>query len=131
VAAAGTVRLPDLGDGHHVQRVVDAAISGPRQPVPDLLAGGGVDGCGAVVGGELILRREPVDGLDLGQDAAGDHGADAVEGGQVRASGFDEFADLGADALHLRVERPDVVKMLSRQLQAHLCDGLVGPQLVQ
>jgi hypothetical protein len=116
VAAAGAVGLPDLGDGHHVQRMVDTSVAGSGESVADLVAGGRVDRGGSVVGREVVLGRESVDGRDFGEDAAGDDGADAVEVGQVGAGAVDEFADLLADGFHLGVERADVVEMLLGQL---------------
>lgn len=82
----------------------------------DLVAGGCVDGGGSVVGGEVVLAREPVDGLDLGEYPAGDDRADAVEIGQAGAAAIDEFADLSTDGLHLRVERADVLEVLFGKL---------------
>jgi hypothetical protein len=131
VGPAGRARVADLGHGHHVQRVVQTPVSGPGEPMPDLLAGGGIDGCGAVVGGEVILGREPVDRFDLGEDAAGDDRADAVELGQVRAGAHDQGIDLPADSLHLRVQGSDVVQVLVRELQPHQRDRLLRPQFVQ
>jgi hypothetical protein len=111
--------------------MVDAPVSGSGESVSDLVAGGGVDGCGAVVGGEMILAREPVDGLDLGEDAAGDDGPYSVEVNQVRAGALDEFLDLRADGLHLGVEGSDVLEVLFGQLQPHLGDWVIWAQFVQ
>jgi hypothetical protein len=63
--------------------MVEAAVAGSGEPVPDLITGGGVDGGAAVVGGEVVPAREPGDVTDFGQDAPGDEGADTVELGQV------------------------------------------------
>jgi hypothetical protein len=114
-----------------VQGVVDAPVAGAGESVSDLVAGGRVDRCGAVVGGEMVLAREPVDGLHLGQDPAGDDRPDPVELGQRGAGAGDELVDLFADRPHLRVQSTDVVEMLFGQLQAHLCDGVVRAEFVQ
>jgi hypothetical protein len=114
-----------------VQRVIDAPISSSGKSVPHLVTGGGVDGCGAVVGGEVVLGREPVDGLDLGEDAAGDDWPDSVEVGEVGAGGLDEFVDLGADGLHLGVDGSDVLEMLLGELHPHQGDWVLWPQFVQ
>jgi hypothetical protein len=89
--------------------VVESAVTGAGEPVPDLLAGGGIDGCGAVVGGEVMPAGKPVDGLDFGQDPPGDEGTDAVEIGQLGAGLLDQRGDLIADGVHLRVQCPGVV----------------------
>jgi hypothetical protein len=111
-----------------VQRVVEAAIASAGEAVSDLLAGGGIDGCGAVVGGEVVPRREAVDVLDLGQDSAGDDRADAVEIGQVRSAGRDEFADLAAHRLDLRVNRLDVCDVFVGELDPNDVDRGVRAQ---
>jgi hypothetical protein len=68
-AAFGVVA--DLDDGHDVQDSVQATIAGPGQPVPDLLAGGRVDGCGAGPGGEVGHGPEPGDVPDVAEDSGG------------------------------------------------------------
>jgi hypothetical protein len=112
VATAGRVGLADLGHGHHVQRVVQAPVAGSGESVPDLLAGGGIDGCGAVVGGEVMPTGEAGDVFDFGQDPSGDQRPDAVEIGQACAGLLDQRGDLLPDGLHLRVQRPDVREVL-------------------
>jgi hypothetical protein len=44
----------DLDHGHHVQGVVELAVPGPRQPVADDLAAGGLQGGGAGVSDEMM-----------------------------------------------------------------------------
>jgi hypothetical protein len=112
VAAPRTIRLANLGHGHHVQGVVQASVAGSREAVSDLLAGGGVDGRGAVVGREVVSAGEAVDVVYLGQDPSGDDGPNTVELGEAGAAGIDEAADLAADDLDLVVQDEDVVKML-------------------
>jgi hypothetical protein len=58
-----------LDDGHDGQRRVDPAVAGAREPVALLLAGGGVQGGGAVPGREVIPAGEPVDVADVGPAA--------------------------------------------------------------
>jgi hypothetical protein len=111
--------LPDLGYRHHVQRVVEPPIPGAGEPMPNLLTGGRVDGGGAVIRREVIFRWEPVDRVDLGQNPAGDDRSDAVELGEPGAGAVDQRSDLRADGFHLRVQRPDVVEVLVRQLPPH------------
>jgi hypothetical protein len=114
-----------------VQRVIQAPVAGSGEAVSDLLAGGGVDGCGAVVGGEVVPAREAVDVLDLGQDPAGDDRADAVEIGQVRSAGRDELTDLTAHRLDLRVEGLDVRDVLVGEVDTHQVDRGVWAQQSQ
>jgi hypothetical protein len=61
VAAAGAVSESQLGDGGHVDGVVEGAVPAPREP-PDLApAGGHLDGGGAVERGEAVACREAGD----------------------------------------------------------------------
>ena len=53
--------MADLHHRHHVERVVQLAVPGPRQPVADQLAAGGLQRGRAGVGGEVVLGREPTD----------------------------------------------------------------------
>jgi hypothetical protein len=45
---------------HHVQGVVQLAVTGSGQPVADDLAAGGRQRGGAGVGGEMMLGQKPV-----------------------------------------------------------------------
>jgi len=54
--------------------MVQLAITGPGQPVPDDLAAGGLQGGGAGVGGEMVLAREPTDVADLAEEVAASTG---------------------------------------------------------
>jgi hypothetical protein len=54
-------RVPQLDDGHDVQCPVDAPVPGPGEPVTFLVTGGGVQGCSAVPGGELVAVGKAVD----------------------------------------------------------------------
>jgi hypothetical protein len=55
----------DLDHGHHVQGVIQLAVPGPRQPVADDLAAGGLQRGSAGMSGEMMLAREPADVTDL------------------------------------------------------------------
>lgn len=46
--------------------------------MPVVLAGGGVGGCGAGLGGEAVPVGDAGDVVDVGQDPCRDHAADAV-----------------------------------------------------
>jgi hypothetical protein len=66
VVGAALGGVAELDDGHDVQHPVDLPVPGPRQPVPDLVTGGGVDRRGAIPGGEVRLGGEPGHITDLG-----------------------------------------------------------------
>ena len=70
----------DLADRGDVDHVVHPPVPGPGEPVPDLLAGGGVQRCGAGPGREPVAVGEPGDVADVGQDPGGDDRSDT---GQV------------------------------------------------
>jgi excisionase family DNA binding protein len=72
-----------------VQDAVDLAIAGPRQPVPDLIAGGGIDRGGAVPGREVVAVGEPGDVGDLDQQPRGAGRADALQVKQLGAGRCD------------------------------------------
>ena len=80
----------------------------PGEPVADLLAGGGVQGCGAGPGREPVAVGEPGDVADVGQYACGAGGPDAVDLHQRRASRGDRGLELGRDRLQLLVDRDQV-----------------------
>ena len=61
----------DLGDRGDVDHVVHPPVPGPGEPVPVLLTGGGVQGCGAGPGREPVAVGEPGDVADVGQDPGG------------------------------------------------------------
>ena len=58
VGAAVAVAVADLGDRGHVDGVVEAPVPAPGQPVDLAVAGGHLDRCGAVIGGEVVPARE-------------------------------------------------------------------------
>jgi hypothetical protein len=71
--------VPDLDDGHDVQDPVEPPVPGAGEPVPLLLAGGGVDRGGAGPGGEVRAGAEPGDVADVAEDPGGADRADAIE----------------------------------------------------
>ena len=99
--------------------------------MPDLLTRGGVDGCGAVVGREVIFRWESVDRLYFGQDPPRDDWPDAIQLGEPGPGAVDQGSDLRPDRGHLRVQRPNIVQVLMGQLAAHHIDRINGTQLGQ
>jgi hypothetical protein len=71
--------MSQLDDGHDVQGAVDTPVPGPRQAVPVLLTGRGIDRCSAVPGSEVTAAGEPADVTDIADEAGGAGRADAVE----------------------------------------------------
>ena len=67
VVLAGTGR-PVLHDGGDVQGVVDSTLSAAVEPVPVVVPGGHVDGCGTGVAGKVCLGWDPADVAGLGED---------------------------------------------------------------
>ena len=57
-----------------MQHPVDLPVPGPGEPVPDLVAGGGIDRGGAVPGGEVGAVGEPGDLADLDRSRAAPEG---------------------------------------------------------
>jgi hypothetical protein len=86
----------------------------PREPVSDLLAGGGVQGCGACPGREPVAVGEPGDVADVGQDPGGDDRADAGQVHQVRAAGNDQDLEPFAGRLHLLLHDDHLGELLER-----------------
>src|SRR6185503_5435428 len=101
-AAVGVVA--ELDDGHDVQDAVDAPVPGPGQAVALLVAGGGVQGCGAVPGGEVAAAGEAADVADVADQAGRAGRADAVQFLQTAAGGLDETGQLLARRLDLLVD---------------------------
>ena len=88
-AALGGVA--QLDGGHDVQHPVDLSVPAAREPVAHVVAGGGVDGCGAGPGREVVAVREPGDVADLDQQPRGAGGADAVQVQQGGAGRGDQL----------------------------------------
>jgi hypothetical protein len=70
--------VAQLDDGHDVQHPVDAPVSGAGQAVTLLVAGGGVERCGAVPGCEVCAAGEAADVGDVAEQSGCAGGADAV-----------------------------------------------------
>jgi len=112
--------LTQLGDGHHVKGVVESAVPCPRQTVADLVARRRVDRGGPVVGGEVVLGREPSNPVHFSQDSPGDHRPDSVEVDQASSGDLHQSGDLSGGGFDLGVDRLDVGKVLGGQLEADL-----------
>jgi hypothetical protein len=98
--------MAKLDDGHDVQRPVDPPVLGPRQAMPVLVSGRGVDGRGAVPRGEVGAAGEPVDVTDVADQPGGAGRADAVEVLQSAASRLDQVGQFLVGNFDLLVEDP-------------------------
>jgi hypothetical protein len=72
VDAALGAAVADLGDGGHVDGVVELSVPAPGEPVNLPVAGGDLDRRGAVIGGEVVAAREAVDVTYVAEYGAGD-----------------------------------------------------------
>ena len=93
VGAAVAVPLPDLGDGGHVDGVVEAPVAAPGQPEHLPLSRRHFDRGGAVVGSELVSAGEAGDVGDVAEDGGGDDRADTEDAGHGAAGGADGGRD--------------------------------------
>jgi hypothetical protein len=103
---------------------VDLPVPGPREPVPDLVTGGGVDRCGAGPGREVGPVREPGDVADLDEQPSGAGGADALEVQQRGAGGLDQLAQFFVGGLLPLVDRLQVTDQFRGDPAAGLAGGI-------
>lgn len=73
------MRLADLADRGHVDGMIESAVPAPRQSVHDATARGVLDGCGAVVSGELVATGEPGDVAGVADQRTRDGRADTEQ----------------------------------------------------
>ena len=94
IGAALAVPVADLGDRRHVDGVVQPPVPAPAQPVYRPLAGGHLDGRGAVVGGEVIPAGKAGHVLDVPDHRRGDYRPDAEQTSQARPAGLHGSSEL-------------------------------------
>ena len=92
-----------------------------------LLAGGGVQRCGAVPGREVVPAGEPVDVADVGQQPGRAGGADAVQFEQRGVLGSDEGLDLFLAGLDLAVDAFQLGDQLGGEPPAGLAGDVTRP----
>lgn len=106
-----------------MQGPVDLPVPLARQPVPSLVAGGGVDGCGAVPRREVVAVGEPGDVADLDRQAGGPGGSDAVQVQQGGAGRGDQLAELLVRCLLPGMDPLEIAGQLGGQAASGLaCD---------
>ena len=93
----------------------------------DVVAGGGVDGCGAVPGREVLAVGAPGDVTDPDQQPSGAGGADAVQVHQAGAGGGEEFFELFVRGLLAGVDPLEVRDQLGRDPASGLAHDVPGP----
>ena len=86
-------RVSDLGDGSHVQRVVEPAVPALRDAVDDSSTRGELDRCRPVVRGEGIAVGEPANIAGIADELRGDDRTDSVDLSERGARRFDGDAD--------------------------------------
>jgi hypothetical protein len=91
VGASGCV-VGDLGDGDHVDGVVQLAVATWVQSLAFAVVAGRFDRCGAVVAGELGAGPEPSDVVNVTDDDGGDNRTDSMEFARRRARSDDGAA---------------------------------------
>src|SRR5829696_5013807 len=64
---------------HHVQGMVQLAVTSPRQPMTDHLAAGSLQRCSSCVSSEVMLAGEPTDVADLTHKGGRQHRPDAEQ----------------------------------------------------
>jgi hypothetical protein len=96
--------MADLHHRHHVQGVVEPAVTSPRQPMANHLAAGGLQRRGAGVGGEVVLAREPTDVTDLTEEPGGQHRPDPKQLHQAGVGPGDRRRDARLHRLYAPVQ---------------------------
>ena len=104
--------VAQLDDGHDVQDPVDLAVPASREPVADVVAGGGVDRGGAGPGAEVVAVGEPGDVADLDQQPGRAGGADAVQVHQAGAGRGDQLGEFLVRGLLALIDPLEVADQL-------------------
>ena len=99
-----TVAMADLGDGGHVDGMVEAPVAAPRQAEHLASPGGHLDRGGAVIGSEVITAGEATDVADVTDDDGGDDRTDPEHVGDGRLRRLDHRGDPGLGVAQLLVE---------------------------
>src|SRR5690349_19299609 len=97
--------------------------------MPDLVAGGGVDRCGAVPGGEVVPVGETGDVADLDQQSGRAGGSDAVQVHQTGAGGCDQVAQFLVGRFGARVDPFEVGDQFCGDPTPGLACDVTGPHL--
>ena len=116
------MRLAELADRGHVDRVVELAVPAFGEPMHDAAAGGELDRGGAVVGGVVIAVAEPGDVAGVADEHPAMIGPTPNRSVSDVARCADGVADPFVRRLELAVEAADVVEELDGQVVADLLD---------
>ena len=127
VAAAWAVAIPDLGDGGHVDGVVEACgCRGARAARPCAPPEDTSIGCGAVEGGEAVAGREAGDVAGDADDGGGHDRADPEDVDDGGARRGDHLLEPLLRLGELAVDAAQVVEQLVGELDAGGGDRAVG-----
>jgi hypothetical protein len=121
----------DLGDGGHVDGVVEAAVAPPRLPEDLSSSRGDLDRSGAVVGGEVVTAGEAGDVADVTDDDGGDDWTDSEHVGHCRLGRLDRCGDPLSGIAQLLVETAQVGDELDRNSLAGRRHRPLGLELVE
>src|ERR1019366_440165 len=124
IGAPLTVKVADLGDSRHVDRVVEASVAATRKPVNLARPRGHLDWRGAVVGGEAIRRGKPCDIADVADHLGGHDGADSEDLRQGCLGRRDHLGDAPFRLAHLLVDAAKVLQHLETEFLACGSDRL-------
>jgi len=110
VGAAEAVTMADLGDGGHVDGVVESTVAAPRQAehLASPLSRGHLDRCGAVVGSEPIPAGKAADVGDVADDRGSDDRSDPEQASERRLGRLDGSGDPLFGVAQLVVEAAQV-----------------------
>ncbi len=97
--------------------------------MPDVVSGGGVDGCGAVPRGEVGLVREPGDVTNLDEEPGRTGGADAVQIEQSGSRLRQQFGELLVGGFLAGIDPLEVTDQLGSHPASGLADGIAGTDL--
>src|SRR3954447_18915311 len=99
--------------------------------MPDVVPGGGVDGCGPGPGCEVVAVGEPGDVADLDREPCCTGGPDAVQVQQPGAGGSDQFAELLVGILLPGIDPLQIADQLSSEPASGLAGHVTCPDLRQ
>ena len=122
VMVAGAAWAASLDERHDVQGMVELPVTGPRQPVPGVLAASDLERSGAGVAGEVRAGGKARGPSRAAEQPAGDDWADANSLGEPAAQPSDGVLDPLADHREPPIQPSD----LGHQIAGDLLAGVVG-----
>jgi len=114
--------MADLTDRGHTDGVVEMPVPASRQPVDRAVTGGRFDGCGAVVGGEVVMGRESANRADVADHGRRDDRAGAVDLRHGAAGCSDDLRQPTLGCAALFIDTSQVLQQLVGELEPRLSD---------